>query len=179
MFQTTEDSPYVMEPVSESHSVVADSLWPHRLYSPRNSPGQNTGVGSLSLLLGIFPAQGSNSGLPHCRQIIYQLSHKGGPMTFLNGAMELFKLGNPPGSQETWLISFYAPQVSCLLQPKFALSLSPGITSCVALSDSCLSFWAVNNTDFCFSCMQVSVCCVPPSKESWNLMKQRGVYVLA
>ena len=39
--------------------------------------GQNTEVGSLSLLLGIFPAQGSNPALPHCRQILYQLSHKG------------------------------------------------------------------------------------------------------
>ena len=43
--------------------------------SPWNSPGQNTGVGSLSLLQGIFPTQGLNSGLPHCRQILYQLSH--------------------------------------------------------------------------------------------------------
>ena len=41
--------------------------------------GQNTGVGSLSLLQGIFPTQESNSGLPHCRQILYQLSHKGSP----------------------------------------------------------------------------------------------------
>ena len=45
-----------------------------------NSPGQNTGVGSLSLLQGIFPTQGSNPGLPHCRQILYQLSHKGRKM---------------------------------------------------------------------------------------------------
>ena len=49
------------------------------IYSPWNSPGQNTGVGSLSLLQGIFPTQGSNLGLPHCRQIFYQLSHKGSP----------------------------------------------------------------------------------------------------
>ena len=40
---------------SESHSVVLDSLRLHGLYSPWNSPGQNTGVGSLSLLQGIFP----------------------------------------------------------------------------------------------------------------------------
>ena len=44
-----------------------------------NSPGQNTGVGSLSFLQGIFPTQGLNPGLPHCRQIPYQLSHKGSP----------------------------------------------------------------------------------------------------
>ena len=53
--------------------------WPHGLNGPWNSPGQNTGVGSCSLLQGIFPNQGSNSGLPHCRQILYQLSHQGSP----------------------------------------------------------------------------------------------------
>ena len=50
-------------------------------YSPWNSPGQNAGMGSLSLLQGIFPSQGSNPGFPHCRQILYQLSHKGSPKT--------------------------------------------------------------------------------------------------
>ena len=48
-------------------------------YSPSNSPGQNTGVSSLSFLQGIFPTQGLNPGLPHCRQILYQLNHKGSP----------------------------------------------------------------------------------------------------
>ena len=62
---------------SESHSVMSDSLRPHGLYSPWNSPGQNIGVGSLSLLQGIFPTQGSHPGLPHCRWILYQLSHQG------------------------------------------------------------------------------------------------------
>ena len=64
---------------SESHSVVSDSLRPHALYSPWNSPHQNTGVGSLSLLQRIFPIQGSNPGLLHCRRILYQLNHKGSP----------------------------------------------------------------------------------------------------
>ena len=63
----------------KSHSVMSKSLWPHGLYCPWDSPDQNTGVGSLSLLQGIFPAKGSNPGLPHCRQILYQLSHKGSP----------------------------------------------------------------------------------------------------
>ena len=58
---------------------MSDSLQPHGLYSPWNSPGQNTGVGSLSFLQGIFPTQGPNLGLPHCRQILYQLSLKGNP----------------------------------------------------------------------------------------------------
>ena len=62
---------------SESRSLMFNSLWPHGLYSPWNSPGQNTGVGSLSLLQAIFPTQGSNPGLLHCRQILYPLSHKG------------------------------------------------------------------------------------------------------
>ena len=64
---------------SESHSVMSNSLWPHRLYTPWNSPGQNTRLGSLSLLRGIFPTQGLNTGIPQCRQILYQLSHKGRP----------------------------------------------------------------------------------------------------
>ena len=61
---------------SESHSVLSNSLRPHGLYSPWNSPGPNSGVGSLSLLQGIFLTQGSNPGLPHCRRILYQLSQK-------------------------------------------------------------------------------------------------------
>ena len=58
---------------------MSSSLRSHGLYSSWNSLGQNTGVGSLSLLQGIFPTQGLNPGLPHCEQILYQLSHKGSP----------------------------------------------------------------------------------------------------
>ena len=65
--------------ISKSHSVVSDSLPLHGLASPQNSPSQNIGVGSLSLLQGTFPTQGSNPGLLHCGQILYQLSHKGSP----------------------------------------------------------------------------------------------------
>ena len=56
---------------STSRSVVSDSLQPHELYSPWNSPGQNPGVGSCFLLQGIFPAQRSNPGFLHCRWILY------------------------------------------------------------------------------------------------------------
>ena len=62
--------------VSQSCLTLCD---PHGLYSPWHSPGQDTGVGSLSLLQGIFPTQVSNTGFPHHRQILYQLSHKGSP----------------------------------------------------------------------------------------------------
>ena len=48
--------------------------------TPWNSPGQNTGVDSCSLLQGIFPTQGSNPGLLHCRWILYQLSHEESPL---------------------------------------------------------------------------------------------------
>ena len=58
---------------------VSDSLWSHGLYSPWNSPGQNTGDGSHSLLQGIFPTQRLNLGLPHCKQTLYYLSHQGSP----------------------------------------------------------------------------------------------------
>ena len=68
-----------MKSASESCSVMSDSLQPHGLYSLWSSLGQNTGVGSLSFLQRIFPTQGLNPGLPHCRRILYQLSHKGSP----------------------------------------------------------------------------------------------------
>ena len=70
---------YFLICISESLSVVSNSLRPHGIYSPWNSPGQNTGVGSLSLLQGIFPTQGLNPSLPHCRQSLYCLSHQGSP----------------------------------------------------------------------------------------------------
>ena len=80
---------------SSFHQLVIILLWkwklpspiqlfaPHGLYSPWNSPGQNTGVGSLSLLQGIFQTQESKQDLLHCRWILYQLSYQGSP-------------GNPP-----------------------------------------------------------------------------------
>ena len=58
-------------------------LHPARLFCPWNSPGKNTGVGCHAHLQGIFPTQGSNLGLPHCRQIPSCLSHQGSPMVKL------------------------------------------------------------------------------------------------
>ena len=93
---------------SESHWVMSDFLWHHGLYmlqamgsqrvgqdwvtewnwtyglyGPWKSPGQNTGVGSLSLLQQIFLTQGLNQDLLHCRQTLYQLSYQGSPQHFL------------------------------------------------------------------------------------------------
>ena len=74
----------VLITVCFSCSVVSDSLqphglWPTRLLCPWGFPGKNTGVGSHSLLQKIFPTQGLNLGLLHCKRILYQLSHKGSP----------------------------------------------------------------------------------------------------
>ena len=66
-----ESAALLEEKNSESHSVMSYSLRPHGLYSPWISPDQNTGVGSRSLLQGIFATQGSNPGLAHGRQILY------------------------------------------------------------------------------------------------------------
>ena len=95
----------IRENESESHSVLSASLWPHGLYNPWNSSGQNTGVGSHFLLQGIFPTQGSNPGLPHCRWILYQLSHKGSP-TILEW------VAYPFSSKSSWLRNL--TRVSCI-----------------------------------------------------------------
>ena len=52
------------------------------LCDPMDSPGKNTGVDYHFLLQGIFPTQGSNPGLPHCRQMLYSLSHQGSLSVF-------------------------------------------------------------------------------------------------
>ena len=65
-------------------SVMSNSWQPHglqsaRLLCPWDSPGKNTRVGCHALLQGIFPSQGSNLHLLHCRQVLYPLSHLGSP----------------------------------------------------------------------------------------------------
>ena len=73
---------------SESESVslllMSDSLWPHglqpaKLLCPWNSLGKSAAVGYHFLLQGIFLTQGSNLGLPHCREILYCLNHQETP----------------------------------------------------------------------------------------------------
>ena len=68
------------------------------LYRPWNSSGQNTRVGSLSLplLQGTFPTQGSNPGPPYCRQILYQLSHKGSSVVKNLSAKQETQVGKIP-----------------------------------------------------------------------------------
>ena len=62
-----------------SDCLRSHGLQPDRLFCPWNFPGKKTGLGSHSLLQGMFLTQGSNLGLLHCRQILYLVSHQGSP----------------------------------------------------------------------------------------------------
>ena len=82
-----------------SHSVVSNSLQSHglqptRLLCLRNFTGKTTVVSCHFLLQGIFPTQISNPGLPHCRQILYYLSHQGNPHSILAYNINLYMYYN-------------------------------------------------------------------------------------
>ena len=151
----------VVKEESGSHSVVSDSLlnqfshewlkcwWilealgldfsllplqpGYPLYSPWNSLGQNTGVGSLSLLQGIFPTQGSNSGLPHCRQILYQLSYQAVKGAARNLANRVSRIRHHfSHSWKNWLSNWnWVPWVLSLLGPHLLLTLILTFCSCL------------------------------------------------
>ena len=106
---------------------MSNSLWPRlyptRLPSPWNSPGKNTGVGSHSLLQRIFPTQGLNPVLPHCRQILQHLSHQGSPSNLIGHPIFLFAKPDHPGQtplSAAWLTSLHLEGVSA----DFSASLS-------------------------------------------------------
>ena len=81
-------------------------------YSPWDSPGQNTEVGSSSILQGIFPTQGSNPGLLHCSQILYQLSYKGSPEILgVTGKLDL-GVQNEAGQRLTEFCQENAPVIA-------------------------------------------------------------------
>ena len=69
----------------------------------RDFLGKNTGVGSCSFLQGFFPTQGLNTGLQHCRWIIYHLSHQGSPCSSL-GSFNIY-LGFSGGSAIKYLLA--------------------------------------------------------------------------
>ena len=84
-------SSFSLKPLETLAAVISDSLQPHGLWPtwllcPWDSPGKNTRVGCHSLLQGIFLTQGLNLGLPHCRQILYHLSHLESPFICYSSA---------------------------------------------------------------------------------------------
>ena len=86
--------------MSESLTVMSDSETPWTSpWTPWNSQGENTGGGSLSVLQGIFPTQRSNSGLLHCRRILYQLSHKWSPRILERVAYTFSSRSSQPRNQ--------------------------------------------------------------------------------
>ena len=107
---------------------MSDSLQPHGLYTPWNSPGQNTGVDSHSLLQRIFPTPGSNPGLLHCRQILYQLSHKGSLEREL-GTCISNKLPCGADAAGPWTALWVARELSCSVMSD---SLTPWTAVCQA-----------------------------------------------
>ena len=139
--------------VTEQQKRVSSSLWPHGLYSPWNSPGQNTGVGSLSLLQQIFPSQGSNPCLLHCRQSVYHLSHQGSPRIPLK--VKVKSLSPVRLFATPWTIAYLTPPLHGILQARVlewvAISFSRGIeprnrtqVSCIA--DRFFTNWSMNST---------------------------------
>ena len=97
-----------------------------------------------SLLLGIFPAQGLNPGLPHCRQILYQLSHQGSPR-ILEWTVCPFCSGSSWPRNQTrvscmagWLFTNQATREALLITTHWQLTLNSAIVSCSVMSNSYL-----------------------------------------
>ena len=107
---TTSSSSRLVVP----NSLQLHELYPTRLLRPCNSPGKNTGVGSHFLLQGIFPTQGLNPGLLHCRQILYILSHQGSPVRILVFQNSNFCL-------KVLILSLARDSIGCLLWRTVAL----------------------------------------------------------
>ena len=84
----------VKELITQSNLTLV-TLWTVARQAPLSCldfPGKNTRVRCHALLQGIFPTQGLNPGFPHCRQILYQLSHQGNPKVIFKGRYFLLYL---------------------------------------------------------------------------------------
>ena len=103
-----QGSPSHKSKAKQIRSVVSDSLRPHglrptRLLCPWGFPGKGTGVSSHFLLQGIFPTQGLNPGVLHCRQTLYPLSPQGSPPHGDPLTVTLYHTTAPPKSHPVWL----------------------------------------------------------------------------
>ena len=114
-----------------SNSLIPYGLQPARPLCPWDSPGKNTGVGCHALLQGIFPTQGSNPGLLHCRRILYRLSHQGSQENFNFVLGTFFR----PSRQNREMLNCSKPafgkqEVQCILEPEGISTFSPSEQSC-------------------------------------------------
>ena len=100
-------------------------------YCPWNSPGKNTGVGCYFLLQGIFPTEGSNPGLLHCRQILYHLSHQGGLIMAL---FNFWTLGEK--SSELMIPTSLCRLLACFI---FPFTSKPPVRTPLPLLTLCMS----------------------------------------
>ena len=123
-------------PVKVKVAQVCPTLCNPWTIQSMNSPGQNTGVGNHSLLQGIFPAQGSNSGLLYCRQILYQLNHQG-CQGFHWTTREILKLN----FKKIMLLSCLLASLSLTLCSFFSLSPSFILPHNVFLCKRSYVFW--------------------------------------
>ena len=113
------------------------TLW---LYSLWNSPGQNTRMGSLSLLQGIFPTQGLNPGFLHCRLILFQLSHQGSPRILEWVAYPFSRGSSQPGN---WTgVSGIVGRFFTNWAIREVLCIIPGKP--IILGIYCGSFWSIS-----------------------------------
>jgi len=127
---------------------MSNSLWPRGLLPTRLlcpwgfSRQEYTGVGCHVLFQGIFPTQGSNAGLPHCRQILYHLSHKGNPggLSLLESHCPCIFISSPIFPNHTCLswsvfpITFFQSllKLHCFLHPLCRLSFVNHFNVCLA-----------------------------------------------
>ena len=121
LFLVTQSCPTLCNPMDCSwsgSSVHGDSL------------GRTAGVDCHALLQGIFPTQGSNTGLLHCREILYHLGHRGSPLPSLSPFVHFNLWVQYPRafcllSLRHVLCSSYRPQSRCALH-RPASSAFPG-----------------------------------------------------
>ena len=143
----------------------------------RASPGKYTGVGCQSLLQGIFPTQGSNPGLPHCKQILYQLSYQGMYCTII---WHLYTLQSNHHNKS----SYHPSQYSWLTSPTLFTSQLPSflVTGNLISVSTILAFSAVIVLCFVFKFhtgMKSGGICLSPSDISISIIQLRSIHVVA
>ena len=134
--------------VAESCPALCDPMVcsPPGFSVPGNSPGKNTGVGSHCCLQGIFPTQGSNQGLLHCRQTLYRLSHQGSPR--VGGREENSTYGGKSWTSQDLAKQMYSSTASSLSSKRQPMSLAD---SSKLIQGPAVTFDMIKVRNKCFS----------------------------